>query len=67
MEHPAEGKPIGREPSYVTEKRHSVGRKEPFLIYDDPHRAKSNKHPIMKNPLPSSHRSALRALVCVCV
>jgi hypothetical protein len=42
MEHPAEGEPIGREPSYVTEKRHSVGRKEPFLTRDDPHRNKSN-------------------------
>jgi hypothetical protein len=40
MEHPAVGKPIGREPSYVTEKRHSVGRKEPFLTHDDSHRNK---------------------------
>jgi hypothetical protein len=40
--HPAEGEPIGREPSYVTEKRHRVGRKELFLTRDDPHRNKSN-------------------------
>lgn len=42
MEHPAEGKPIGPEPSYVTGKRHGVAKKEPFFTHDDPHRKKPN-------------------------